>query len=140
MVNSFDEKTSRGSMLVGKPPLSQIVAQRGKSHKVLPPVYPVSGHCREFLYAHPPSRVVYRVPEGAKRFSAIAYCVDSKAVRFRVSVNGRPVYKSGPLGIERIQFALSPRAKTIELWTDPLPEDRLARNDHAFWCFPRFYK
>lgn len=139
MVNSFVEKTSRGSMLVGKPLLSQTVAQRGKSHKILPPVYPVSGHCREFLYAHPPSRVVYRVPEGAKRFSAIAYCADSKAVRFRVSINGRPVYKSGTLGIERIQFALR-QAKTIELWTDPLPEDRRTREDHAFWCFPRFYK
>ena len=139
-VKEFDEKTGRGSKLVGRPPLSQAVAPRNKSHTRLQPLYPVTGHCREFLYAHPSSRVVYRVPAGAKRFSAIAYCADSKAVRFRVSVNGKEVTTSGPLGIERVQFTLPRLAKTIELWTDPVPENRRVRDDHSFWCFPRFYK
>ena len=139
-VKEFDEKTGRGSKLVGRPPLSQATDTRKKSHTRLQPLYPVTGHCREFLYAHPPSRVVYRVPAGAKRFSAIPYCADSKAVRFRVSVNGKEVSTSGPLGIERVQFTLPRHAKTIELWTDPVPENRRARNDHSFWCFPRFYK
>jgi hypothetical protein len=83
---------------------------------------------------------VYRVPAGAKRFSAIAYCADSKSVRFRVSVDGREAYSSGPLGIERFQLTLQRPAKTIELWTDPLPEKRGPGEDHAFWCFPRFHK
>ncbi len=138
-VKSFDEKVGRGSMLVGRP-FTRNVAQRSKSHRFLAPVYPVTGHCREFLYAHPPSRVVYRVPAGAKRFSAIAYCADSKSVRFRVSVDGREAYTSGSLGIERFQLTLQRPAKTIELWTDPLPEKRGSGEDHAFWCFPRFHK
>lgn len=139
-VTSLDEKTGRGSKLVGKPPLSQSVAPRPKSHKPLRPLYPATGPCREFLYAHPPSRVVYRIPEGAKRFSAIGYCVASKAVRFRVSVNGTEVYSRGPLGIDRIEFNLPRQANTIELWTEPLPNARISRDDYAFWCFPRFYK
>ena len=139
-VESFDERVGKGSMLVGRPPVSRAISQRDKSHKFLPPLYPVTGRCREFLYAHPPSRVVYRVPAGAKRFSAIGYCAASKAVRFRVSVNGKEVSRSGPLGIESIQVTLPRQAKTIELWTDSVPERRVNRDDICFWCFPRFHK
>lgn len=139
-VKSIDEKTGKGSMLVNRPPVSRAVSPRPKSHTFLPPVYPVSGRCREFLYAQPPSRVVYRVPAGAKRFSAVGYCVSSKTVRFRVAVNGKEAYTSGPLGIERIQVSLSRQAKTIELWTDTLPDSRVSSADISFWCFPRFTK
>ena len=139
-VTSLDEKTGRASKLTGRPPVSQTVAQRQKAYKPLLPIYPVSGPCREFLYAHPPSRVVYHIPEGAKRFSAIAYCVASKAVRFRVSINGNEVYSRGPLGIDRVEINLPRQANTLELWTELAPNGRINRSDYAFWCFPRFHK
>ena len=139
-VTNLAEKTARANQLVNRSLVSRSVAPRSSSQKPLPPLYPVSGRCREFLYTHPPSRVVYRVPFGAKQFSAIGYCVGSKSVRFRVSVNGKEAYASGPLGIERIQVSLPRQAKTLELWTDTLPDGRTDRADVSFWCFPRFTK
>ncbi|NLS94996.1 MAG: hypothetical protein GXX96_22800 [Planctomycetaceae bacterium] len=139
-VSSFDEKDARVVKLAGRAPLSQSIAPRNAGHTVLKPLYPVGGRCREFLYAHPPSRVVYRVPAGAKRFSAIGYCVDSKTVRFRVAVNGKEVFRSGLAGIELVQVPLPRQAETIELWIDPTNNMGISFNDQAFWCFPRFYR
>lgn len=139
-VSSFDEKDARVMKLVGRPLFSQSIAPRNAGQAVLKPLYPVGGRCREFLYAHPPSRVVYRVPAGAKRFSAIGYCVNSKTVRFRVAVNGKEVFRSGLAGIELVQVSLPRQAETIELWIDPTNNTGISFNDQAFWCFPRFYR
>ncbi len=137
-LKAFDEKDARSKQLAQIAPLTQVIAPRNPAQKRLAPVYPVDGLCHEFLYAHPPSRIVYQVPKGAKRFSAIGYCVDGKTVRFRVSVNGNVVHQGGPAGIEKIQFSLPRQAETVELWIDPSTEGQVRPEDVAFWCFPRF--
>ncbi len=137
-LKAFDEKDARSKQLVQITPLTQVIAPRNAAQKRLAPVYPADCPCHEFLYAHPPSRIVYQVPKGAKRFSAIGYCIDGKTVRFRVSVNGNVVHQSGPAGTEKIQFSLQRQAETVELWIDPSSEGQVRPEDVAFWCFPRF--
>ena len=139
-VTDFDGRDSRSKRLVDLTPVMKTTAARSKSYKPLLPVYPVEGPCRDFLYAHPPSRIVYQVPKGATRFSAEGYSITERDVRFRVSVNGKEVYQSNQLGIEAIQVPLPRQANTIELWTEPSARGRVSSDDAAFWCFPRFSK
>lgn len=139
-VTDFDGRDPRSKRLADLTPVMKTTAPRSKSHKPLLPVFPAEGLCPEFLYAHPPSRLVYRVPKGATRFSAEGYAVTDRDVRFRVSINGKEVFQSNQLGIEAIQVSLPRQASTIELWTEPSTRSRVSSDDTAFWCFPRFTK
>ncbi|MHB8899162.1 MAG: NPCBM/NEW2 domain-containing protein [Thermoguttaceae bacterium] len=139
-LKEFDEKDPRSKPLGQLPTLLQTITPSNPPNTPLLPVYPVGEVCREFLYAHPPSRLVYRVPKGAKRFSAVGYCIASKSVRFRVSINGNEVFAAGPAGIQKIQLALPRQAATLELSVEPAPEAHVSAEDIAFWCFPRFYR
>jgi hypothetical protein len=93
--------------------------------------------CDEFIFAHAPSTVTYRVPEGMTRFTAIGYNAISHHVKFEVWADAKRVYESPDSGIVNIDVKLPPRTKSIELKTDDLGRDV---SDFSMWCYPRLYR
>jgi len=115
-----------GSLLINVPPKD-----------VSAPVhYTGLGRCKEFIYAHADSRVIFEIPDGAIGFSAIGYALLSSSVKFQVFADSVPLFDSGRAGIAPIQVKIPKGAKTLVLVTDTLG-DGFA--DHSYWCYPRFH-
>lgn len=102
----------------------------------LRPLHPDSiVQCEDFLFAHADSRLRYQIPENAREFSAIGYCMLSQHVKFRVYVDRRMVAESAQAGIVEMKVDLPSGAKLLTLEVDTLGD---GNSDHSFWCYPRF--
>jgi hypothetical protein len=93
-------------------------------------------YCKEFLFAHAPSRVVYALPPEAKSFSAVGYCAVSADVKFRVLFDGQVKYESPRAGVVPISVDVPPGAKTLEMVVDDLGNNSY---DWSHWLEPRLY-
>lgn len=102
--------------------------------------------CKQYLYAHAPSTVVYEVPPGSRFFSAVGAKLDRNAAnvtgtwKYIVMVDGKNVYESKSLsdykGFEvDISVPLPPGAREIQLKVDPLSD---YISDWAIWAYPKF--
>ncbi|MGA2031011.1 MAG: hypothetical protein ABSG68_02040 [Thermoguttaceae bacterium] len=92
--------------------------------------------CDDFIHAQAGQHLVFAVPDGAKQFTAFAYCVNAgeAAAAFCVSMDGKLRQRTAKEGIVRIELPIPRRTKELELFTE-VPGD--ARNIAAFWCYPR---
>ena len=94
--------------------------------------------CKEFLFAHAPSTIIYKIPAGYTTFTAIGTTFNQNGIKFIVKADGKVVYTSKPL--EKygkalpIQAKIPSRTKTLELIVDDLGSPRA---DHSAWAFPR---
>lgn len=93
--------------------------------------------CEEYLFAHAPSRLVYILPAGAKRFTAIGYCLHNYSVQFKVGVDGVILYESPRAGIVNIDVSLPSGACRLELVVDDMGNNLL---DRSFWCYPHVHR
>lgn len=93
--------------------------------------------CEEFLFAYAPSRLVYILPAGAKRFTAIGYCLHNHSVQFKVGVDGVVLYESPRAGIVNIDVSLPSGASRLELVVDDLGDNTF---DWSFWCYPYVHR
>jgi len=100
--------------------------------------------CREFLYAHADSSIIYEIPKGSACFVAVGACSHptNKSVRFQVKVDGRSKFRSGRLdrlreGSVSIRVKLPKNARRIELIVDNCGDSDC---DWSVWAFPRFVK
>jgi len=102
--------------------------------------------CKQYLYAHAPSTVVYEIPPGSRTFSAVGAKLDksegkaSGTWKYLVFVDGKKIYESKSLTDYKeleveISVQLSPGAREIQLKVDPLT-DYIA--DWAIWAYPKF--
>jgi hypothetical protein len=101
--------------------------------------------CKDYLFAHAPSRILYDIPAGATSFSAwgIRTEGDSNVVGtwiYIVKIDGKEVYRSKPLvdypTLEvQIQVPIPAGSKEIELIVDPMKN---AFADHSIWAVPTF--
>ena len=105
--------------------------------KALPLQFQDAVPCDEFLFAHAPSTVTYRVPDGMTRFSAVGYNVRSQHTKFEVWADARKLYESPQAGIVPIQVKLPGGVKTIELRVNGLGNNG---GDLSMWCYPRLHK
>ena len=93
--------------------------------------------CDEFCFAHANSSVIFPVPEGMTRFTAIGYCILSQSVQFKVLADTRLIYQSPQAGIIPISVKLPPGTKQLELQVDSLGDNG---DDWSLWCYPRLHK
>lgn len=93
--------------------------------------------CDEYLFGVATSSVIYEIPVGMTRFSAIGYNVRSNHVKFEVWSDARKLYESPVAGIVPIQVKLPPGTKRIELKVDELGT---SFHDYSMWCYPRLHK
>jgi hypothetical protein len=136
-------------MLDGKPTLNFVVASSSVGAESLTHNFPINTlksvpihyrdakPCHEFIYAHAPSSVSYRVPPGMTRFSAIGYNVISQEVRYEVWANARKIYGSEQAGIVSIDIKLPEGTKTIDLKVHELSRFDW---DFSIWCYPRLHR
>jgi hypothetical protein len=101
-----------------------------------PPVPREIEYCKEFLFAHAPSRVVYAVPDNMRSFTAVGQCLSSQQVSFQVLADGVLLFKSPAAGIVPIRVNLPRGCRAIELIADPLGD---SFGDVAYWLYPRFH-
>ena len=92
--------------------------------------------CREYLFAHAPSRLVYTLPPDAKSLTAVGYCVGSFSAAFDVLVDGRSLYRSGAAGVVPIRLDLPAGGRRLELVVDPLSGNQW---DESYWLLPRLH-
>ena len=92
--------------------------------------------CRELIYAHAPSRLVYPLSAEARSFTAIGHCLRSGSVSFQVAVDGEQVYASERAGLVPVRVDLPTGGKELELIVDPLGGNGF---DHSFWLLPRLH-
>lgn len=92
--------------------------------------------CHEFILAHAPSVVTYRVPEGMTRFTASG-STPSGAAKYEVWADGKRIYVSPEVGIVPIDVTLPARTEIIELKVDSLGD---ATFDYSYWCYPRLHR
>lgn len=102
-----------------------------------PLIGPDFEYCREFLYAHAPSRLAYVLPRGMLSFTAVGYCVCSRSVRFLVVADGTTIFESPKAGIVDIRVDLPPRTKVLELVVDDIGDKG---RDQSFWCLPTLHR
>jgi len=93
--------------------------------------------CDEFLFAHAPSTLIYEVPAGMTRFTAIGFNTCSQHTKFEVWAEGKRIYESPQAGITPIDVKLPSGIKNIALKVNSLGEQH---HDLGFWCYPRFSK
>jgi len=99
----------------------------------------------DYIFAHAPSKLVYAIPEGAKKFNAWgvrpggSYQIEG-SWRYIILIDGKRAYQSKALSAYnnrtlRISVAIPPGAKRMELWIDPMGENFF---DHSIWALPEF--
>lgn len=93
--------------------------------------------CDEFLFSHANSSVSYAIPEGMKRFTAIAYNVRSHHVKYEVWADAKQIYAGPTAGIHPIDVKLPNGAKSIELKINDLGNFAY---DFSMWCYPRLHR
>jgi len=100
--------------------------------------------CREFIYAHANSSIIYEIPRGSAYFVAAGACSyhANKSIRFLVKVDGKLKLKSKRLdrlrgGSVSIRVKLPQGARKIELIVDNCGNSNY---DWSVWAFPRFVK
>lgn len=101
--------------------------------------------CRQYLYAHAPSSLVYEIPEGAIGFRVVGVraggmrYADKGDWRLGVTVDDREVFLSRGIKEENeqipVQIPLPKGARFIELRADPLGDNF---NDRCIWANPEF--
>lgn len=102
--------------------------------------------CECFLLPHPPARVVYGIPEGFVRFSAIGTRLDAREAahgtwRYEVRFDDRTVFQSPPLhdqpdGIP-IELPLPAGSKRLEIRIDDYGDGHY---DWAALAWPMFHR
>jgi hypothetical protein len=102
--------------------------------------------CERFVFPHPPARVVYGIPEGFARFTAIGTRIDAREAahgtwRYEVRLDERFVFQSPPLhdqpdGIP-IEVALPAGAKRLEIRIDDYGDGHY---DWAVLAQPLFHR
>jgi len=92
--------------------------------------------CDEFLFAHAPSSVIYEVPRGMSRFSAIGFNTISQHTKFEVWADEKRIFESPQAGIAVVDVKLPPGTKAISLKVNSLGDPH---HDLSFWCYPRLH-
>jgi hypothetical protein len=103
--------------------------------------------CFNFFFAHAPSRIVYRVPEGVRRFTAIGTKLEAiheseGTWSYIVKINDQKAFESPWLvhskqGFWLIDVPIPAGAKTIQLI---IHEGNNNFCDNAIWAWPYFHK
>lgn len=104
--------------------------------------------CKQYLFTHAPSSIVYELPPRTRMFTAVGAKLDKNAAHITgswkhlVYVDGKQIYESKPLseakGAElEISVTLPPGAKEIELRIDDMGDKG---SDWAVWAYPRFVR
>jgi hypothetical protein len=105
--------------------------------------------CHKFIFAHAPSRIVYKVPDGVKRFTAVGTRMDKNidweaegTWAYIVKINDQKVYETPWLVKAKEDFWLidvpiPPNSKTIQLIVD---QGNNRYCDSAVWAWPYFHK
>jgi serine/threonine protein kinase len=109
------QKFSIGSANVGYAELTHNESIRDPHVNSAPIHFRDARPCDEFLFAHAPSSIVYDVPDGFGRFTAIGYNVRSRHVSFEVLAEGKQVYKSPQTGVVAIDVKLPAGTSAIQL-------------------------
>lgn len=130
-------KFTIGSAAVGYAELTHNEPIRDPHLKSLPIHFRDAKPCDEFLFAHAPSSVVFDVPEGFNRFTAIGYCVRSYHVSFEVLAEGKRIYKSPAAGVVSIDVNLPAGTSAIQLKVHDLGD---INDDQSMWCYPRLHR
>jgi len=100
--------------------------------------------CKQYLWAHAPSTVIYDIPPGSRTFTAVGARLDKNNAgiqgtwKYVVMVDGKKLYESKSLtdykGMEvEISVPLPPGAKELQLKVDPLAD---FLTDWAIWANP----
>lgn len=90
--------------------------------------------CDEFLFAHGASSLIYEVPKGMTRFSAVGFNTISQHTKFEVWADAKRIFASPQAGIIPIDVKLPPGTKNIALKVNSLGDQH---HDLSFWCYPR---
>ncbi len=103
--------------------------------------------CLNFFFAHAPSRIVYKIPEGVKRFTAIGTKLEAiheseGTWAYIVKINDQKVFESPWLvhskqGFWLIDVPIPAGSKTIQLI---IHEGNNNFCDNAIWAWPYFHK
>ncbi len=98
--------------------------------------------CVDYIMAHAPSSNSFKIPPGAKQFTAYGMSVSSQSVKFIVNIDGKPVFTSKmpdayPGSRAPINVMIPDGAKKIELIVDPCGDNNA---DHSLWAYPYFSK
>jgi hypothetical protein len=131
------QKFSIGSANVGYAELTHNESIRDPHVNSAPIHFRDARPCDEFLFAHAPSSIVYDVPDGFGRFTAIGYNVRSRHVSFEVLAEGKQVYKSPQTGVVAIDVKLPAGTSAIQLKIHDLGD---YRDDQSMWCYPRLHR
>ncbi|MFA6963077.1 MAG: NPCBM/NEW2 domain-containing protein [Opitutaceae bacterium] len=104
-------------------------------------------HCDYFIFAHPNSSAIYKIPEGMKTFTSTGIRPTgnpwiSGTFTFEVLVDGKSLFKSESLNSYPgyqvpISVTLPAGAEVLQLRTDNLGNGFA---DHAIWAYPFFHK
>jgi hypothetical protein len=99
--------------------------------------HPILGNevCRDYLFAAAPSSLSYAIPAKTKYFTAIAYCAQSRHVKFIVKVDGQELFSVEKKAIAPVVVEIPDGAKVLELICEDLGDSNY---DHSSWCFPAF--
>jgi serine/threonine-protein kinase len=98
----------------------------------------------KFIFAHAPSRVVYRLPAGATRFTALVGLPQdgadkSHGCRFLVMANGRELFRSpvvlSDTELVKVDVKLA-NVSTLELVADSVGD---TTGDHSVWFEPKVW-
>lgn len=99
--------------------------------------------CNYYIFAHADSDIVYNLPKGTKRFTAIGIKPSKDkgiagTFAFEVLLDGKSVFKSKALRLYPnyqvpISVDIPPEAQTLELKIDSLGNNFA---DHSIWAFP----
>lgn len=124
----LEEKTKYDPLGISTDPRHPIV--KG----VAPPV--INGVvCRDYMFAHTPSRVTYDIPPKVKYFTS--YCVNARSATasFSVVIDGVELFRTEGKAISRCCVEIPPGSKTIELVCGDMGDDTY---DHTIWAYPAF--
>lgn len=97
--------------------------------------------CPAFIFAHAPSIIVYAVPSGYKKFTALGTSLNKQDFAFIVRGDGKELLRTQALhqhgGNIPIEVNLPEGTQRLELIVDDLKSPRA---DHAIWAYPRLLK
>jgi hypothetical protein len=104
--------------------------------------------CKQYIFAHAPSSVVYDIPPGSRTFTAVGTKLDKNVGfvlatwKYVVIVDGKTIYESKPLNEVKgfdldISVPLPAGAKELELKVDELENNTC---DWAVWAYPKLLK
>ncbi|HLY10541.1 MAG TPA: NPCBM/NEW2 domain-containing protein [Planctomycetota bacterium] len=104
--------------------------------------------CRQYLFAHAPSSLVYDLPPRCKTFTATGTKLDKSEPsvagtwKYLVIVDGKTLFESKPLievkGVElEISVTLPAGARELELKIDEMGENA---SDWSVWAYPRLVR